>query len=93
MSETTQSENQDPCSTFNHDYKEEYYGHRCTKCGLFFAHGCAPWDDDDENYCDDEDDEAWDDDDDDFFDCGMMADGTCSQAGSEWCEFECPNRS
>ena len=30
-----------------HDWREEYYGHRCSKCGLFFAFGCAPWDADD----------------------------------------------
>lgn len=26
------------------------------------------------------------------FDCGLRADGQCSQAGSEHCDFECPNR-
>src|SRR5690242_852784 len=29
---------------WQHDWKEEYYGVRCSKCGLFYAHGCAPWD-------------------------------------------------
>lgn len=29
----------------DHEWKEEYYGTRCAKCGLFFASGCAPWDD------------------------------------------------
>ncbi len=28
----------------DHEFKEVYYGHECTKCGLFFAFGCAPWD-------------------------------------------------
>jgi len=33
---------------------EEYYGNRCRKCGLFFAFGCAPWDDPEDGYeCDD----------------------------------------
>lgn len=27
----------------NHDWKEEYYGDRCTKCNLFYAHGQGPW--------------------------------------------------
>lgn len=26
------------------------------------------------------------------FDCGMMDDGLCGYAGSEWCDFECPYR-
>jgi len=25
-------------------FDEVYYGHQCNVCGLFFAHGCAPWD-------------------------------------------------
>lgn len=29
----------------DHEWKEEHYGTRCAKCGLFFAHGQAPWDD------------------------------------------------
>lgn len=24
--------------------------------------------------------------------CGLMHDGQCSNAGSEWCDFECPLR-
>lgn len=28
----------------DHDFKEVYYGHECSKCGVFFALGCAPWD-------------------------------------------------
>jgi hypothetical protein len=31
----------------NHRFIEEYYGHRCDKCGVFYAFGCAPWDDED----------------------------------------------
>lgn len=36
---------------WQHRWVEEYYGNRCADCGLFFADGCAPWDDVDE-YCD-----------------------------------------
>ena len=25
-------------------------------------------------------------------DCGLMNNGSCSMAGSEFCDFECPNR-
>ncbi len=35
-------------------------------------------------------DEDLPDDDDDLDDCGMMADGQCVLAGSEWCDWECP---
>lgn len=28
-----------------HQFEEVYYGHQCSECGLFFAFGCAPWDD------------------------------------------------
>lgn len=41
--------------------------------------------------CDAEDD-AFDEDDEEHFDCGMMADGSCQDAGSESCEFDCPFR-
>ena len=27
------------------EYEEEYYGHKCKNCGIFYAHGNAPWDD------------------------------------------------
>ena len=33
------------CEPMKHDWKEEYYGHRCTNCDAFYAFGCAPWDD------------------------------------------------
>lgn len=39
------------------------------------------WDDDDQG--EDEDDEGWD-------ECGMMPDGFCTLAGSEWCDWHCP---
>lgn len=35
----------DPCPTWNdHQFVEVYYGHECSRCKLFFAFGCAPWD-------------------------------------------------
>jgi hypothetical protein len=27
----------------DHDFAKEYYGYRCKKCDLFFAFGCEPW--------------------------------------------------
>jgi hypothetical protein len=39
------------------------------------------WEDDDEPYEDDPADE-----------CGLMHDGQCMLAGTEWCDFECPFR-
>lgn len=39
-----------------------------------------------------EDDGDWDEDDDEFLDCGWDSSGGCSMAGSEECDFECPNR-
>lgn len=42
----------------------------------------------------DDDNEYDDDGDDDWLDleCGLMHDGQCSMAGTEHCDFECPNR-
>ncbi len=38
-----------------------------------------------------DDDESYDDDEDDGMDdCGMMPDGLCSLAGTEWCDWCCP---
>jgi hypothetical protein len=73
------------CADGNHAWDDEYYGTRCTKCGLFYPFGCAPWDD---NESDDggEGEEEWD------FDCHMGSSGVCGAAGSEECEFECPYR-
>ena len=31
-------------------------------------------------------------DEDGLADCGLMNNGSCSMAGSEFCDFECPNR-
>lgn len=36
-----------------------------------------------------EDDEP-EEEDDGYDECGMMDDGLCMQAGSEWCDWECP---
>jgi len=36
------------CELFSHDWRKEYYGHRCRKCDEFHAFGCAPWDRSDE---------------------------------------------
>lgn len=37
---------QSPCQDWDdHAFEETYYGHKCSKCGLFYAHGCAPWED------------------------------------------------
>ncbi len=51
------------------------------------ADRCGPGDDDYPDYWDDdgdiEEDEDWD-------DCGMMPDGQCTQAGTEWCDWGCP---
>ena len=46
--------------------------------------------DDPSDYNDDPRD--WDEEDGDDIDCGLMPDGQCSKAGSEECDFECPNR-
>jgi hypothetical protein len=29
----------------DHEFTEIYYGYKCKKCGLFYAFGCAPWED------------------------------------------------
>jgi hypothetical protein len=79
------STNEKPeCADGNHAWTSERCGTLCTKCGLFYAVGQAPWDPDesDENE-DDEEDE---------FDCSMDSDGYCDAAGSEECELECPYR-
>lgn len=33
------------CDTFACEWVEEYYGWRCSKCGLFYDFGQAPWED------------------------------------------------
>ena len=50
------------------------------------------YDDEDHAYNSDDDEEAdWDDEDGDD-DCGLLEDGQCLMAGTEHCDFECPNR-
>ncbi len=34
------------CNLFNHDYREEYYGTKCAKCGIFWSSGQAPYEQD-----------------------------------------------
>lgn len=41
---------------------------------------------------DDDDPPDWDEEDGDYEDCGLMHDGQCLKAGSEECDWECPNR-
>jgi hypothetical protein len=36
------------CDAFHHDFEEVYYGWQCTRCGMFYAFGCAPWEEDDD---------------------------------------------
>lgn len=43
-------------------------------------------------YSDDDDPRDWDEEDGDDFDCHLGPDGQCGAAGSEMCDFECPNR-
>lgn len=50
------------CDMLKCRWKEVYYGHECTVCGEFVAHGCEPW-------------LPFDDDDDDFEDYGYYPDG------------------
>jgi hypothetical protein len=46
-----------------HEWKEEYYGWQCVHCKLFYAFGCAPWDDED----------PWSDEDDYIAACGEFS--------------------
>ena len=46
---------------------------------------------DDYDY-EDDDPRDWDEEDGDYEDCGLMPDGQCLKAGSEECDWECPNR-
>ena len=74
----------------DHKWIESYYGHDCEKCGTFFPHGGAPWDEPiypDEDWPNEKpyDDEEW-------FDCGWVRGMGCTMAGSEICDWECPHR-
>lgn len=46
----------------------------------------------DDHMFDDDEQQFADDDDYGDDDCGLRADGQCSQAGTEHCDFMCPNR-
>jgi hypothetical protein len=41
---------------------------------------------------DDDEEDDFEDDWGDYDECGLRHDGQCGLAGSEWCDFECPNR-
>jgi hypothetical protein len=74
-----------------HVWTEEYCGWLCVPCGLFYAYGCAPWEDHD--FDPDFDDgirDEWDDEPE--FDCGWVRGMGCTMAGSEECDWECPHR-
>lgn len=52
----------------------------CKTCGYpdlaeVAEYHCGPDDDDTDDWMDD---------------CGMMPDGTCMNAGTEWCDWDCP---
>lgn len=34
------------------EYDEVYYGYQCRECPNFFAFGCAPWEEDEEEFYD-----------------------------------------
>jgi hypothetical protein len=38
------------CEWGKHEWKEVYYGTECKLCGMFFAHGQAPWDAEPDEY-------------------------------------------
>jgi hypothetical protein len=41
------AEEKQPCPNWDdHEFAEVYYGYQCRKCDLFYAFGCAPWEDD-----------------------------------------------
>lgn len=62
---------------------ETHTGSLCPAC---LAERKADADDYDQYEADDLEEE------DDFEDCGLMVDGQCANAGTEWCDFECANR-
>lgn len=37
-----------PCPDNQHEWEEGYYGTTCKKCSTFYAYGCAPWDEEQE---------------------------------------------
>jgi hypothetical protein len=81
---------------WEHNWQDDYYGTKCLDCGLFFAYGCAPWDESYDESDSDRDDEDFDDEPDEFEEalgnCHAFLDGgvyVCMAAGSEDCD-ECP---
>ena len=61
----------------------------CSQC-TYQDCGCLHHLEDVEIFCSDEDDDFDEDEEYDFFDCGRMRDGSCTMAGSEMCDWECP---
>lgn len=93
MTDTPTSQEQSLCADGQHDYFDDYYGVRCRKCPLFYPYGSEPWavaDVDEDDFDEDFDDE------DPGDECGRWRNGvltkSCSKAGSEECDFECPYR-
>lgn len=68
-------------TTHKHIWVEEVYGYVCTTCGMVDA-----YDDDVREYEYPEQDDEYE------FDCGWMRGMGCSKAGSEECDWECPDR-
>lgn len=50
---------------------------------------CTQEEIDEDMFRDDEDEDNLDIED-DFDECGMMPNGQCTMAGSEWCDWDCP---
>jgi len=73
-----------------HEWVDEYYGTKCTKCETSYPHGCAPWDEDVEegfDFGDDYDEEDVDSDDEWVLVCGYP---DCCMPGYHY-RSECHN--
>jgi ribosomal protein L37E len=86
-----------------HPWTLNEYGYWCTCCGFLVAHPDEADTLPDEcrqcgfpdaeklaDYMGFDQDNDPEDDPEDWFDCGMLADGTCMKAGSEECDWDCP---
>lgn len=40
--ENEQGEADEHCEG-KHDWRDDYYGYQCSRCPMFHAYGCAPW--------------------------------------------------
>jgi hypothetical protein len=74
------------CADGAHKYQESYYGLQCTRCPDFIPSVA----DEQEDY--DDDDEPYEDQGFGLDECGLQEDGSCSLAGTEDCDWECPFR-